>query len=105
MSETVESIAARYGAVVRPGLEVQKVEPGKSGLPRLVWDAKKGLVYEVKPNLQRMLFAGGRPSQPCVYRGVQYPSMGAAALACGVSVAAVSKAVKKRLRRQRDDAA
>ena len=37
---------------------------------------------------------GGRPGKPCVYRGKAYPSRKAAALACGVSVAAVSKAAR-----------
>lgn len=37
---------------------------------------------------------GGHPGKPCWYRGKRYPSRTAAAKACGVSVAAVSKAVK-----------
>jgi hypothetical protein len=89
----VEAIAARYGAIAKPGLQIKRVPPGVSGLPSLEWDARRGLTYTTKPNLQRLSF--GAPPQPCEYRGVSYPSMTAAALANGVSIAAVSKAVKK----------
>lgn len=45
---------------------------------------------------------GGRPGEPCRYRGKRYPSRTAAARACGVSVAAVSKAVKLAAQRIRE---
>lgn len=38
---------------------------------------------------------GGQQPKPCVYRGVGYPSRKAAALACGVTIQAVSSAVRK----------
>lgn len=95
----VEAIAARYGAIAKPGLQIQRVAAGVSGLPTLEWDDRKGLVYTTKPNLQRLSF--GAPPKPCVYRGVHYPSMTAAALANGVNVAAVSKAVRKAAERMR----
>lgn len=41
---------------------------------------------------------GGQICKPCWYRGAHYPSRKAAALACGVSIAAVSKAAAKRAR-------
>ena len=41
---------------------------------------------------------GGRPCKPCVYRGRHYPSQRAAAKACGVSPAAVARAVAYALR-------
>lgn len=44
-------------------------------------------------------FGGGRPGKPCWYRGVRYPSRTAAARACGVSVAAVSKTVRAAAKR------
>ena len=48
------------------------------------------------------VFGGGRPGKPCWYRGQRYPSRTAAARACGVSVAAVSKAVKLAAQRIRE---
>lgn len=39
---------------------------------------------------------GGRPCNPCVYRGNRYPSQHAAAKACGVTQSAVSQALRKR---------
>lgn len=98
----VEAIAARYGAIARPDLQIQRVPAGVSGLPKVVWVDGKGLVYAVKQAPQRFSF-GGAPPKPCIYRGVLYPSMKAAALAHKVSSAAVSKAVA-RAKRMRDAA-
>ncbi len=49
-----------------------------------------GRVDEVGLGIRR----GGHPGKPCIYRGKAYPSRKAAALACGVSIAAVSKAAR-----------
>lgn len=94
MSETVESIAARYGAVVKPGLEVKKIPRGTSSAPKLIWDDKRGLVYEVKPDLQRLTF-GGKPPTAISVDGRTWRSMGDLARHLGVSLASVSKAFKK----------
>lgn len=40
---------------------------------------------------------GGGPKKACVFRGNRYPSMTAAAQACGVSVSAVSMANRRRM--------
>lgn len=60
----------------------------ESGLRRAL---EMGCVDEVGLGIRK----GGRPGKPCFYRGKRYASISAAALACGVSRAAVCKAQQK----------
>lgn len=91
-TETAADIAARYGAAVKAGITVQRIAPGVSGLPPLVWEDGKGLVYAVKQGRVALKF--GRPGQPITANGRTWPSMGALARELGVKPSAVSKAVK-----------
>jgi hypothetical protein len=80
--------------VVRGILYISQVAAAKAlGVhPRTVTKALNlGRVDE----LGQPVWRGGRPGKSCWYRGKWYPSRTAAALACGVSVAAVSKAAAK----------
>ena len=90
---TPAEIAARYGAAVKPGVEVQHVPRGVSGLPPLVYDPGRGLVYAQKPNLQKLTW--GRPATAIECDGRTWRSMGDLSRYLGVSLCAVSKAVKK----------
>jgi hypothetical protein len=90
---TAAEIAARYGAVVKPGVEVQHVPRGVSGLPPLVYEPGRGLVYATKPNLQKLTW--GRPAVAIEVDGWAWRSMGDLSRYLGVSLSAVSKAVKK----------
>jgi hypothetical protein len=92
-AETAEQIAARYGAVAKAGVAVQRVAPGVSGLPPLIWDDRKGLVYAVKPDLQRLTF-GGRKPQTMTVGDRTWRSMGDMGRDLGISTAAISKAFK-----------
>jgi hypothetical protein len=94
MTETAEQIAARYGAILALGAGVQRIPAGTSGLPNLVWHETKGLIYETKPDLQKLTF-GRPPISVTSGDGRVWRSMGDLSRYLGVSLCAVSRAVKK----------
>jgi hypothetical protein len=90
-------IAARYGAVIAPGVAVQRLPVGASGRPGLIWDGEKNTLVETGPvrSDKSFKFGGGKPRQPVEVLGHRWPSQGAAAQALGVTTAAVSLAIRK----------
>lgn len=58
-----ETIAARYGATLRPGVSVQKIPTGQSSEVQARWNGAQ-LTYDLTPKERRARFcSGGYPTE------------------------------------------